>query len=51
MKTLFLAVCETAVTASLVSAQTSRSAPAKDAPAPNYSRGAVLQTVGEFPIQ
>ena len=52
MKALLLFASAAALVAGpALAQQAGRSAPAKDAPAPNYSRGAVLQPVGEFPTQ
>ncbi len=48
MKITGFAGCAAALAASGALAQAGRPAPAKDAPAPNYSRGAVLQQIGDF---
>ena len=50
MKMMLCGTCA-ALAASAALAQTTRPAPAKDALAPDYDRGAVLQPVGEFPAQ
>ena len=52
MKTLLLGACAAAlIVTPALAQQTEGPAPAKDAPAPNYSRGAALRPVGEFPTQ